>query len=150
MNVQSRLLGYFSGKPGDLMTPLLEVKFLEHSGPEMDTERKEKVRFFGLFTEADGARGEKNKHRRRNTVVCVVLLDDCMVYGPWWRPTLLGIWLLPLFLSVWANDEDEKKTRKKVQAHMSLYLLNVSLVGAYNSTIKKRQNMSIMLYKTTL
>lgn len=33
MNVQSRLLGYFSGKPGDLMTPLLEVKFLEHSGP---------------------------------------------------------------------------------------------------------------------
>lgn len=33
MNVQSRLLGYFSGKPGDLMTPLLEVKFLEHAGP---------------------------------------------------------------------------------------------------------------------
>lgn len=33
MKVQSRLLGYFSGKPGDLMTPLLEVKFLEHSGP---------------------------------------------------------------------------------------------------------------------
>lgn len=34
INVQSRLLGYFSGKPGDLMNPLLEVKFLEHSGPE--------------------------------------------------------------------------------------------------------------------
>lgn len=33
MKVQSRLLGYFSGKPGDFMTPLLEVKFLEHSGP---------------------------------------------------------------------------------------------------------------------
>lgn len=33
MNVQSRLLGYFSGNPGDFMTPLLEVKFLEHSGP---------------------------------------------------------------------------------------------------------------------
>lgn len=33
MNVQSRLFGYFSGKPGDFMTPLLEVKFLEHSGP---------------------------------------------------------------------------------------------------------------------
>lgn len=33
IKVQSRLLGYFSGKPGDFMTPLLEVKFLEHSGP---------------------------------------------------------------------------------------------------------------------
>jgi len=33
MKEQSRLLGYFSGKPGDFMTPLLEVKFLEHSGP---------------------------------------------------------------------------------------------------------------------
>jgi len=33
MKVQSRLFGYFSGKPGDFMTPLLEVKFLEHSGP---------------------------------------------------------------------------------------------------------------------
>lgn len=34
MKVQSRLLGYFSGKPGDFITPLLDVKFLEHSGPE--------------------------------------------------------------------------------------------------------------------
>lgn len=33
MKVQSRLLGYFSGKPGVLMTPLGAVKFLEHSGP---------------------------------------------------------------------------------------------------------------------
>lgn len=112
MNVQSRLLGYFSGNPGDFMTPLLEVKFLEHSGPEVDTERKEKVGIFCLFTEADGV-GEKNKHRRRNTVVYVVLLDDCMVYGPWWRPTLLGIWLLPLFLGVWANDEDETRPKRK-------------------------------------
>lgn len=36
INVQSRLLGYFSGKPGDLMYPLLEVKFLEHSGPKRE------------------------------------------------------------------------------------------------------------------
>lgn len=41
MKVQSRLLGYFSGKPGDFMTPLLEVKFLEHSGP---AGRKREVR----------------------------------------------------------------------------------------------------------
>lgn len=33
MKVHSRLLGYFSGKPGVLMTPLGAVKFLEHSGP---------------------------------------------------------------------------------------------------------------------
>lgn len=33
MKVQSRLLGYFSGKPGVLMTPRGAVKFLEHSGP---------------------------------------------------------------------------------------------------------------------
>lgn len=39
MKVQSRLLGYFSGKPGDLMTPLLEVKFLEHSGPAGEEKR---------------------------------------------------------------------------------------------------------------
>ncbi len=64
MNVQSRLLGYFSGKPGDLMTPPLEVKFLEHSGPEGDTERKENVRIFGLFTEADGV-GEKTNIEER-------------------------------------------------------------------------------------
>lgn len=37
INVQSRLLGYFSGNPGDFMTPLLEVKFLEHSGPAART-----------------------------------------------------------------------------------------------------------------
>lgn len=39
INVQSRLLGYFSGKPGDLINPVLEVKFLEHSGPERGIER---------------------------------------------------------------------------------------------------------------
>lgn len=33
IKVHSRLLGYFSGKPGVLMTPLGAVKFLEHSGP---------------------------------------------------------------------------------------------------------------------
>lgn len=33
MKVQSRLLGYFSGKPGVSMVPLGAVKFLEHSGP---------------------------------------------------------------------------------------------------------------------
>lgn len=33
MKVQSRLLGYFSGKPGVFITPLGAVKFLEHSGP---------------------------------------------------------------------------------------------------------------------
>lgn len=37
INVQSKLLGYFSGNPGDFMTPLLEVKFLEHSGPARRT-----------------------------------------------------------------------------------------------------------------
>lgn len=33
MKVQSRLLGYLSGKPGVLTTPQGSVKFLEHSGP---------------------------------------------------------------------------------------------------------------------
>lgn len=70
MNVQSRLLGYFSGKPGDLMTPLLEVKFLEHSGPEVDTERKEKVRIFCLFTEADGVVGKKQTLKKEHGGLC--------------------------------------------------------------------------------
>lgn len=29
-------------------------------------------------------------NRRRNMVVCVVL-HECLVYGPWWRPTLPGM-----------------------------------------------------------
>lgn len=33
MKVHSRLLGYFSGKPGVLMTPRGAVKLVEHSGP---------------------------------------------------------------------------------------------------------------------
>lgn len=33
MKVHSRLLGYFSGKPGVLMTPCGAVKLVEHSGP---------------------------------------------------------------------------------------------------------------------
>lgn len=70
MNVQSRLLGYFSGKPGDLMTPLLEVKFLEHSGPKVDTERKEKVRIFCLFTEADGAGEKKQTSKKEHGGLC--------------------------------------------------------------------------------
>lgn len=56
INVQSRLLGYFSGKPGDLISPLLEVKFLEHSGPERERieggevkEEKEKDSFYCCF-----------------------------------------------------------------------------------------------------
>lgn len=44
MKVQSRLLGYFSGNPGDLMMPLLEVKFLEHSGPAGRTTGRSEMR----------------------------------------------------------------------------------------------------------
>lgn len=43
IKVQSKLLGYFSGKPGDFMTPLLEVKFLEHSGPEGRIKKSQKI-----------------------------------------------------------------------------------------------------------
>lgn len=39
MKVQSRLLGYFSGKPGVLTTPLGAVKFREHSGPAGEKRR---------------------------------------------------------------------------------------------------------------
>lgn len=57
MKVQSRLLGYLSGKPGVLMTPLGAVKFLEHSGParrETARDADEFLKCRDVFGQSDG------------------------------------------------------------------------------------------------
>lgn len=41
-------------------------------------------------------------------VVCVVL-HECLVYGPWWRPTRPGMRFVASFLDVWSNDQHEIK-----------------------------------------
>lgn len=53
MKVQSRLLGYFSGKPGVLMTPLGAVKFLEHSGPARRKDTDEFLKCHDVFGQSD-------------------------------------------------------------------------------------------------
>lgn len=54
MKVHSRLLGYFSGKPGVWMTPVGAEKFLEHSGPEWKREmRIERLKCRGTFSQSD-------------------------------------------------------------------------------------------------
>ena len=62
MKVQSRLLGYFSGKPGVLMTPAGVVKFLEHSGPARTDDRThEFLKCPAAFLQSDlfsGVRGQ--------------------------------------------------------------------------------------------
>lgn len=54
MKVQSRLLGYFSGKPGVLMTPLGAVKFLEHSGPARREDGGQLLNSQDVFGQRDG------------------------------------------------------------------------------------------------
>lgn len=53
IKVQSRLLGYFSGKPGVLMTPRGAVKFLEHSGPAQRNTSNERLRCRDVFGPSD-------------------------------------------------------------------------------------------------
>lgn len=146
MNVQSRLLGYFSGNPGDLMTPLLEVKFLEHSGPEVDTERKEKV-VFCLFTEADGVGGKKTNIEggtRWSMLFCSMIAwfmgrgggPPCSGYG-----CCLFSWVCGLMMK---TKRDQKESTSAYEPVLIKCFIG-STVGAYISTIKKQLNMSIMV-----